>query len=692
MATIVGQTFLNQFRVDSFVASGGMGAVYRVWDIKRNVPLAMKVLHADLANDPVVFKRFHREANALKKLAHPNIVPFYGLYQTLDIAFLLERFVDGPSLGELLRQRQGRPLALEEALVYLKALCAALGYAHSNGVIHCDVKPGNVMIDRSGTIYLTDFGIARHAESTLTTMGGAGTPAYMAPEQIRAKRVTPATDIYALGVLLFEMLTGKRPFRGDEAGTEKGGLTANERIRYGQLNLTPPDPRSLNPGISTGLSEVILKALSKRPEDRFDSTQALYAAVCSQAGITPATVSDLTMVPVAPAPADYTTGQVVVPGSELPEPGKRKWPIWATIGIAVMACMVLAAVAGGVYAAAKRNHPAFDIPTAALSNNQAPVAKDSIETATPEPTATITPTPTETVPPATPTLGVGSTWTRPKDGMVMVFVPAGDFQMGTNEAGFNNAQPKHVVSMDAFWIDSTDVTNTMFKMFIGETGYKTDAEKKTFGQIFQPDKSIPQVRNATWLQPRGPGTNVGGMDHPVVQVSWNDANKYCKWAGDSVSLPTEAQWEKAARGTDGNKYPWTGASFGPTTLNFADQSLYDWVVAWNRAGDPGVPWGGSGNDGFIFTSPAGYYPAGASPYKALDMAGNVMQWVADFYGDGFAGGLDNPEGPASGLQHVLKGGWWSKTETGNYTFIRNGKASNYTSDFIGFRCAATQIP
>ena len=130
---IVGQTLLNQFRVDSFVASGGMGVVYRVWDLQRNVPLAMKVLHTDLAEDPSIFKRFRREANALKKLAHPNIVPFYGLYQSQAIIFLLERFIEGPSLKEILYQRRGDPLPVSEAISYLSALCAALGYSHSKG-------------------------------------------------------------------------------------------------------------------------------------------------------------------------------------------------------------------------------------------------------------------------------------------------------------------------------------------------------------------------------------------------------------------------------------------------------------------------------------------------------------------------------------------------------------------------------
>jgi serine/threonine protein kinase len=277
----VGQIYLDQFRVDAFIASGGMGSVYRVWDLKRNVPLAMKVLHSDLADDPTVIKRFKREANALKKLAHPNIVPFYGLYQTPGFSFLLERYVDGPSLKEILRRKHGEPISTDEALIYLKALSAALGYAHANGIVHCDIKPGNVMVDKGGNIYLTDFGITRHAESSATTLATLGTAAYMAPEQIRGKPVTPATDVYALGVMLFEMLTGGRPYKGDEKGTEKAGTTAGERMRYGHLMLQPPNPRLLNPLLPESISSIILQALQKDPSQRFDNTQAFYIACCN---------------------------------------------------------------------------------------------------------------------------------------------------------------------------------------------------------------------------------------------------------------------------------------------------------------------------------------------------------------------------------------------------------------------------
>jgi formylglycine-generating enzyme required for sulfatase activity len=289
---------------------------------------------------------------------------------------------------------------------------------------------------------------------------------------------------------------------------------------------------------------------------------------------------------------------------------------------------------------------------------------------------------------------------RPKDGMKMVFVPAGEFSMGTNEPNWNNAQPQHKVVMSDYWIDETDVTNAMFQMFISETGWRTEAENKTFGEIYRQDKKMITISNATWLHPRDPKSDFGGPDHPVVQVSWNDANEYCLWAGRDwkdiqVNLPTEAQWEKAARGTDAREYPWIGGSFGPDKLNYGDDHLYNWIVAWNRAGNKDTPpWGGGGDDGYLFTSPVGNYPNGASPYGAMDMAGNVMQWVNDYYKEGFQGqkGVTDPEGPASGVLHVLKGSFWKDTNRGSFTFIRNGKPANYTTDFIGFRCAASKVP
>jgi eukaryotic-like serine/threonine-protein kinase len=312
---IQGRVLLNQFRVDAFLANGGTGAVYRVWDLQRSTPLAMKVLNTDIADDPVLYKSFEREAHSLRELSHPHIVPFYGLYQTMDFAFILERFIDGPTLKEVLKRTPGQPLAIKDIFTYMKALCAALGYAHSKGIVHCDVKPANVMIDRGGAVFLTDFGVARYTESTTTTLAGAGTPAYMAPEQILAHNVSPATDVYALGVTMFELLVGRRPFLGNETGTESAGATNNERIRFGHLNLNPPDPRQFNPSIPEELALVLLRSMAKEPEQRFQSTQEFFLAFCTALKISPGHIPERVSLP-----QDFFSEDPGMPQAAFPPP------------------------------------------------------------------------------------------------------------------------------------------------------------------------------------------------------------------------------------------------------------------------------------------------------------------------------------------------------------------------------------
>lgn len=337
-SNLVGRVVAGQFRVEAFISAGGMGTVFRVWDLKRNVPLAMKVLHADLAEDQVMFERFKREARALRKLEHPNIVPFYGLYQEPSLIFLLEQYIDGPTLKEILAQNSGSILPARDILSIIKALCSAVGYAHSNNVIHCDIKAANVMIDKGGQTYLGDFGIARHAESDVTAMPGAGTPAYMAPEQILGKTVTRETDIYALGVLLFELLTGQRPFRGNETSSERSGNTVNERIRFAHLNLPAPDPRLFNPKISSNVSAIVLRALEKDPRARFSNCQELFLGICEAFGTTAEQIPDRIL--------GLTVSQTSIPAGTNPErlavskPANTKSPL-VLVGGAIVLIMVM---------------------------------------------------------------------------------------------------------------------------------------------------------------------------------------------------------------------------------------------------------------------------------------------------------------------------------------------------------------
>jgi len=444
---LIGETLLGQFRVETFLAAGGMATIYRVWDLQRSVPLAMKVLHPELAGDPAFITRFQREARSLELLVHPHIVPFYGLYRAGDLTFLLERYIDGPSLDEVLRRRNGQPLRLSEALVYFKALYTSLGYAHARGIIHCDVKPGNVLIDQGGAVYLTDFGIARFADGSSTTSSAIGTPYYMAPEQILGEPVAAQTDIYSLGVLMFELLTGRRPFLGDAGAPPAMGGSTSDRVRYQHLTQPPPDPRSLNPALPPGVAQVILTALAKDPRQRYPSVQVMAAELARAVGARFETLPDrvsladlLGPAPAWPArpsaegaagihppdalpPTDTQPGQVyaVPPAAAGRREGRRSPARWLA-ALGVLAGVVLCALAGfGLLRALQAGLPGFPGRLTVPASATAPAVIDPTQpgsSGTPVPTLTETPVPTLTEMPSptaspSPSLTPSQTPTRP---------------------------------------------------------------------------------------------------------------------------------------------------------------------------------------------------------------------------------------------------------------------------------------
>ena len=253
-------------------------------------------------------------------------------------------------------------------------------------------------------------------------------------------------------------------------------------------------------------------------------------------------------------------------------------------------------------------------------------------------------------------LGIGSTRVSEKDGMIMVYVPEGEFLMGSREdddLAYEDEKPQHSVYLDAYWIDQTPVTNAMFVQFLNEQGDKGEAVKSWVQTGIFTDGKIKKNKNGWQVEE-------GYADHPVVNVTWHGARAYAKWAGRE--LPSEAQWEKAARGTDGRTYPWGEG------------------IDCNRANYRGCIGG---------TSPVGSFPTGASPYGALDMAGNVWEWVADWYNENYysTSPNSNPSGPNNGEYRVVRGGSWNLNER----LARSAHRDLYYPDFAvnvnGFRCA-----
>ncbi len=272
MPDLTGQTFQGRYHIDTFLGRGGMAEVYRAWDAKRSVHVALKVVHEDLAADHVFLRRFAREARVLELLQHPHIVRFFGFEQTDDTTFLVMEYVDGITLRRHLKLID-RPLTLPDTLAVLQPVCSALHYAHQMGALHCDVKPANIFIERHGRIVLADFGISRLTESATVTFSTPGTPAYMAPEQCRGEELDARTDIYSLGITAYEMLTLDRPFKGM---TEATTGSVSDRVRWEQVHLAPPPPSTVVPQIAPEVDAAILKALEKKPGKRPQSVQDFY--------------------------------------------------------------------------------------------------------------------------------------------------------------------------------------------------------------------------------------------------------------------------------------------------------------------------------------------------------------------------------------------------------------------------------
>jgi formylglycine-generating enzyme required for sulfatase activity len=279
-----------------------------------------------------------------------------------------------------------------------------------------------------------------------------------------------------------------------------------------------------------------------------------------------------------------------------------------------------------------------------------------------------------------------------KDGAEMGLVPAGTFIMGStpdeiasllrrnpkaNGALLKDETPRHEVFLDAFYIDQYEVTNAQFQQFIEATGYRTQAERQGGGKIRTGKKTWAQVPDANWHSPTGQGSSIAGLEaHPVVQVSWHDAKAYCTWAGKR--LPTEAEWEKAARGTDGRVYPW-GNQLDGTRVNFCDRNCpFEWR-------------NDSMDDRSGSTAPVGSYESGKSPYGAYDMAGNVWEWVSDRYQAGYYqhSPSRNPQGPTSGTQVSLRGGSWLYGTAAFHTTVRAGVSADRRNNNIGLRCVQT---
>lgn len=261
---------IGKYKILGILGKGGMGIVYKALDPDIEREVAIKTIRFDTLTDGTekddLMARFMREARAAGKLAHPNIVTIYDVGREKDVTYIVMQYVEGQNLQGLVYS--GKKFSCQEIIELMRPICDSLDYAHENGIVHRDIKPANIMIDKSGKPFLADFGVARIETSTMTQAGTTvGTLSYMSPEQIQGQTVDGRSDIFALGVILYELLSGKKPFFGDNIST----------IVYKIVHEEPQRITEVNQALPGGYELVIKKALAKNPEDRYQTCQQLVS-------------------------------------------------------------------------------------------------------------------------------------------------------------------------------------------------------------------------------------------------------------------------------------------------------------------------------------------------------------------------------------------------------------------------------
>ena len=536
----IGKT-VGRVRIDKYLARGGMAEVYLGSHLTLERPVAIKFLHSYIEQDADLLSRFHREARVVAGLRHPNIVQIFDFDSTDGHPYIVMEYLKGPTLANYLRRMHERHERIPPHQVarLLKGLTAALDYAHEQGVIHRDIKPGNILLNsRADEIsfdkpltndveaILTDFGLVRIVDATSQTASGmvSGTPMYMSPEQARGDKTDHRTDIYSLGVVLYEMLAGRVPFEADSTMT----------ILHMQIN-SPPPPI---PGVPGAVQAVMNRALTKNPEERYQTSREMAVDFYLAIGMTAQAETIREALPE----------HIVTAAPALIKEKPVRSPIWIGVGIFSLICLIALAV--GAFRLLPR-----------LTNSIIPTEGAVTEIA--EPTLSTAPSVTADLPEAAG----------------MVEIKAGNYEVGRAPADDYHSSVR-AISLNSFWIDQFQTTNSQYQLFVDATGAQAAQE-------------------------------VGAENNPVRGVTWDQATAYCSWT--KKRLATEAEWEAAGRGpgTAPQLYPWgTDDTAGGQVSTLPNQDTYEvGTLAFNQ-----------------------------SLSGVFDMVGNIWEWVGEPYSpvqDGF---------------------------------------------------------
>lgn len=605
MRLTTGHILHHRYEIETMLGQGGMGAVYRAQDQALGRPVAVK----ERAPDPngteqgmaQARAQFRREAHILAQLAHAHLPHIYDYFSDADYEYIVMDLIEGENLHHLVQERGAQTEQL--VLSWTRQILDALVYLHSRNVIHRDIKPHNLILTPDERIVLVDFGLVKLMDpdrpSTLTLLRGVGTPEYAPLEQYSREvgHTDPRSDVYSLGATLYTLLTGKPP------------VDVHARL----LNPDAWKPiRVLNPAVSFGTETIVEKALGLYPQQRYQTSMDMLQAF----GFSPSRFIEIPKIAPIPSALPY----------QYTEPAPQESP-----------------------AAAVHAEDAF--ATEPSHQDMGPASLE-VETVSPPPateheyesgtaflrghTQVLAPKPKLSL---TLVRGVLRMQIGLGKYVELVRVPAGRFLFGSNAQDDPHLQsdetPQRNIELGEYWISKYPITVAQYTLFTNATNQPAPFDF--------PQKS----------------------EHPITNVSWYDAVVFCRWVSDLtervVRLPTEAEWEKAARSDDGRIYPW-GDEFDVTRLNCA----------------------GSKNSS---TTPVTQFPGGASAYGAMDMAGNVWEWVNDWYKqDYYQTAPDtNPQGPEVGYYKALRGGAWFSDSMHVRAADRTHFNPDNHYDYVGFR-------
>ena len=647
---------LGHYRIIALLGRGGMADVYRAEDERLGREVALKAVPPEFARDPERVERFEREVRAAARLTHPNIVTVYEFGQGAGQHFYTMALMPGGDLKARIRAHpDGMPPA--EARAVAAAMARALDYAHRQGFVHRDVKPENILFGEDGVAQLTDFGIARAMSSgtRMTATGmSIGSPHYMSPEQARGRAVDGRSDLYSLGVVLYEMLTGRVPF------------DAGDTFAVGLSHINDPVPEL--PPAQQDWQPVVDRLLAKSPDDRFGSAAELAKILASDAP------------PQAPATRVMPTGR------DHGSPARPQGPAPRLAALATTRRGPLAALAGAALALAvvtigyvalqpapiptppsnptnpfevDDREPERSAPELNEELRQLEEARQQVEEARRQAEAVLrqaeearrraeevslqanrAAAADRSLVETAPASRAGDS--QEFDGMEFVWIPAGEFRMGsTSRLADDDEQPVRPVRISqGLWLGKHEVTQSEWQREMGS--------------------------NPSHFDECGPTC-------PVEGVSWNDAQEFigrlnARGGGNRYRLPTEAEWEYAARA-------------GTTTVYWWGNAIGD-----NRANCEGC---GSQWDNES-TAPVGSFAANG--WGLHDVHGNVWEWVEDCWHNSYQGAPGGGSAWTSGgncRRRVLRGGSWSNFPRYLRAAIRSRDVDGYRGNNGGFRVART---